>query len=180
MQEIDILSEKIFGIGFKCTECGNCCRSTKDAPFSLMLYPEEIRRIMVHTGLRWEEIAHPFPQSLEGPSGSTIAFEWGMNAPRGECRFLLEERCSIYPARPHICRTYPFMLDGSRLHVSECGGLGRKITMEHARRIARSLIVRRTCEETEEERVREIFRKCRIRRNTRVLIDGDGMKVLDG
>ena len=49
----------------------------------------------------------------------------------GDCEFLTEDGCSVYPVRPAQCRTFPFWPDNLRSRLSweevadRCPGVGR-------------------------------------------------------
>jgi hypothetical protein len=72
------------------------------------------------------------------------------------------------------------MLDGTDLKVYPCEGLGKTISYHEARQIAGALIRRRDREKDEERRVRQILWQHRIPRADFVVIDSDGIRVMDG
>ena len=101
------LNEKV---PFHCRLCGECCRHVKD---SVMLEPIDVYRLTRHLREQGEPVsgiedvlenyAHAswledrFPIFLLNTVGSMDV-----------CIFLKEGRGSIYEARPHVCRVYPF------------------------------------------------------------------------
>jgi Fe-S-cluster containining protein len=141
-----------------------------------MVSPPEIRRIMNATGLSWDEVAEPYPEFIRVDDGTLYTFEWCIKRKDRTCAFLEDRRCSIYPVRPWICRTYPFMLDGEDLLVFSCAGTGESMKREEAEVLAGELVKRRQAETEEEEKVREIMKKVSMPQG-KVVIDGEGMKV---
>jgi hypothetical protein len=72
------------------------------------------------------------------------------------------------------------MLVDDDLMVSECPGLGASISPSAARDAAADLCRRQAAEAEEEAEIREIFLEAEIPPGKRVVIDSEGMKVLDG
>ncbi len=97
-------------ITFHCQLCGGCCCDVKDC---IMLEPMDIYRLTRYLREQGELVtgtedvlaryAHPawlmdnFPVFLLNTVGKS-----------GICTFLKEGRCSVYEARPRVCRLYPF------------------------------------------------------------------------
>lgn len=176
----DDLAEQIRSTGFSCTGCGNCCRCSDADPGHVMVTCDEIRAIMALTGLSWGAVAAPYPESIPAGNGSRYTLGWCLQRDGDACRFLADGRCSIYASRPWICRTYPFMLDHDRLAVSECNGVGLQIAPGVARQTARDLILRQKAEIEDELQIRHILRKNLIPGGSFVVVDSEGMKVIDG
>jgi Predicted Fe-S-cluster oxidoreductase len=170
------LTEKLQKIGFQCSRCGECCRQVSPDSDLVIASPPEIRRIMDATGLCWDEVAEPYPEFFEKDDGTLFTFEWCIKRKDRTCAFLDGLRCTLYPVRPWICRTYPFMLDGEELLVFPCKGIGQELTREEAEMLAWELVTRQQAETEEEERVREIMKKVSIPHG-KVVIDGEGIKV---
>ncbi len=167
--------------GFTCTRCGACCQGAGVDASLVIVAPPEIRAIIQATGLPWDQVVEPFPEQMTTAGGSTYTFEWALRRREGRCIFAESDRCTIHPHRPWICRTYPFMLDGDRLVRSECSGYGcSRPVNDDDRALADDLLGRRDAEELEEMKVREIYRDAAIPAGRSVVIDGEGMKVLDG
>jgi len=84
---------------FSCTQCGKCCMGN-----TVKLTDSDIRRIEKR-GLRMKDFAEP-----DGFDPQTGKFS--LRKKGGMCMFLEKEgsaySCSIYDARPDICRKYPF------------------------------------------------------------------------
>jgi Fe-S-cluster containining protein len=144
-----------------------------------MIYPAEVRMIADHSGLSQEEVAEPYPEEIILPSGTRCSFEWALRTIEGRCIFLEDGDCQIYPVRPWICRTYPFMLADTSVLQTACPGLGKKITGEEALALACDLIHRREAERTEENQVQVHGRHLNQVKGRHILIDGDGVKILE-
>lgn len=102
-----------------------------------------------------ENIFSETPESLEllcediDYEGNIHAFGWILRRKRnGDCIFLEKgtSRCRVYPVRPMLCRTYPFYIQGLRLHTCECEGLTYPISAEDSRKLAENLLYRYSSE----------------------------------
>ena len=169
------LARQIRKIGFSCTRCGACCSGADNL---VMVSPEEIERVAAETGRSPDAVAGPYPEQIETGDGGSITFEWALRKNVAGCSLFSGGRCIAYPARPWICRTYPFMLDGTRLIVSACPGIGGEISPEDAWELAGLILQRRSAEQDEEEQIRRVLSAARIPPGCRVLVDGRGVKVL--
>lgn len=90
-------------VSFSCNNCGLCCGDTPDKTRHILLLDCEVEEISAQSGLPIEEFA------LENMCRSPYVFE--MKKPDdGKCYFLKDNQCSVYNARPLICRFYPFEL----------------------------------------------------------------------
>jgi len=167
------LARAVHQIGFSCRECGSCCTGEEHR---VLLTPPEVRAIRAGAG---DDPTVPYPEFIDGPEGSRFTLGRCLEAVDGRCPFLEETRCRIYAARPWICRTYPFWLDGDRLRVDECPGVGRPMSEAEALTLARALIDRRAAEEAEEEGVRRQMARARIPAGAQVWIDSEGCWVID-
>lgn len=127
------LASRIEEIGFQCQACGECCRGEDN---SVAVFPFEVRRILKFCGKEWLESVEP-PQDGEWDrQGRFHTLEWRLKKEGGDCKFYCEQGCCIYPARPFICRTYPFYLAEGRLRFSQCRGLGKAISPQEAASMA--------------------------------------------
>lgn len=177
---LQTISAQIQAQGFYCTRCGKCCTGTDDDPAIVMVSPDEITAIMQYTGLEREAIARPFPQSFT-MHDKEVTFEWALVHQESRCRFYTDGACSIYPVRPWICRTYPFMLtDGNLDEPSCCEGLGRRISPIEATKIAHDLIARARAEECEEEKIQSLLSRIQQVPGRRLVIDGEGITSIHG
>lgn len=175
---LESLTAEIERIGFRCTRCGNCCRRCSPDSDLVMVTPQEIERIVVELGAFPVEIAEPFPESIDMGNGTILRFEWALRREDDHCIFLEDNRCTMYPYRPWICSTYPFMLEGGSLRVFPCPGIGTPVERTEAEEMAGLLLARREAEEEEERRIRNVLKTVSIPEGKQVLIDGEGMKVL--
>lgn len=87
------------GLRFRCTRCGNCCTG---APGFVWVEDEEVAAI---AELRGETVAQVFARYTRRAQGKRSLRE----RPNGDCIFFDKAQgCTIYPARPRQCRTWPF------------------------------------------------------------------------
>jgi len=106
-----------------CVRCTNSCRDLPGRKRNILLTPSDVRRIIGATKLTAKE----FSTSSRGPA----PYDRKMKKSRGKCIFLQGSRCSIYGARPLICRFYPFSLRPTRDNTfeigfdSSCSGIGK-------------------------------------------------------
>jgi hypothetical protein len=180
MVEADALAEKIRAAGFTCLRCGSCCKNEAGDSGMVMAGPDEIRAIASRHDYSWEDIAEPYPEVISGRRGETFTIGWVLRQEHGKCSFSLHDRCKIYEMRPWICRTYPFVLDGDRLVVFPCSGVGRPIAHDDARALAENLIRRRISEEQECEKVKQCIDRCTLPCGSFIVVDTDGLKTRDG
>jgi uncharacterized protein len=133
------LAARIREIGFHCRKCGECCRGEDN---SVVVFPLEIRRILIRTGLQWMDVASPPEEGEWDKDGCFHTLEWRLKKEEGSCRFYQNGSCYVYRARPMLCRTYPFYLDNGELMCSECKGLGGQIESDEADKMAIELLLR--------------------------------------
>jgi Fe-S-cluster containining protein len=135
----EALAAQISDMGFKCLDCGECCRGQDN---SVVVFPFEIRAIQVATGLQWLHVVSPPEEGEWDKGGCFHTLEWRLRKENDSCQFYQRGCCSIYPVRPMLCSTYPFYLDCGELMYSECRGLGGKIETIEADKLADLLILR--------------------------------------
>jgi Fe-S-cluster containining protein len=135
----DQLAKEISDIGFKCQSCGQCCYGEDN---SVVVFPFEIKEILTATRLDWLEAVQPPEEGEWDIDGCFHTLEWRLRKEGLSCRFLKDNRCSIYESRPILCRTYPFYLNQGVLKCSECMGLGSDIDPEDAKKLAERLLER--------------------------------------
>ena len=107
-------------IEFKCRHCGHCCTDVVCLPT-----PWDVIRIVRETG----EDPHEFLEFLDPDEISGVAkndptwlemngkrFIMALRRGKRGCYFLKKnsKKCSIYEARPILCRLYPFKLQETR------------------------------------------------------------------
>jgi uncharacterized protein len=141
--------------------------------------PDEISRIMEGSNLSFEEIVEPYPERI-CESGKNYTFGWIIRRIGDHCMFLSDNRCTIYNARPWICRTYPFMLDEEGLKVHPCFGLQTTGEIEEPLDIALNVLKRWEYEQQDEEKIRNYLRTKTIPTGRPVVIDGEGIKEYHG
>mmetsp|Transcript_5258 Transcript_5258/g.10108 ORF Transcript_5258/g.10108 Transcript_5258/m.10108 type:complete len:270 (-) Transcript_5258:70-879(-) len=108
---------------FECTACGRCCQTEGDVYMS----PEEIQKASQVLGMAHYDFVHEYASHTLGPSKEIDeTTTWIRLREKGNsCVFLGDDgkHCSIYEARPHQCRTYPFwpnLLKSSESWDEEC------------------------------------------------------------
>ena len=175
--ELDALAREIRSIGFRCRQCGTCCRG-KD--HLVLVMPDEVRDLLAGATGSWQESVEPYPEFLDAGNGARYTLGWCLRRHGGACHFLSGDRCTAYGSRPRICRTYPFVLSDGRLEVSACPGLGAPMTREEAQGLASALRERALAEEAEEAQVARVLSEYRIPAGCRCVVDTEGVRVLDG
>ena len=86
-------------IHFHCIPCGKCCLSKGDYGY-VYLTREDRRKLARHLGLSTRQLIRRYCNR----NGDDYYFKDS----RERCVFLENNRCAIYPARPHQCKTWPF------------------------------------------------------------------------
>src|ERR1700693_4403782 len=87
------------GLRFLCTRCGNCCTG---APGYVWVYDLEIAALAQFLGETVEQVV----ARCTRPVGGRRSLREKQN---GDCIFYdRNEGCTVYPARPRQCRTWPF------------------------------------------------------------------------
>jgi Fe-S-cluster containining protein len=89
---------------FNCSRCPAYCCSYSRIP----VQPSDVRRLARHLGVGPETAARKFTKKGEEP-GEIILRHQPDKIFGTVCRFLDTDtrRCTVYDARPAICRTYP-------------------------------------------------------------------------
>jgi Fe-S-cluster containining protein len=106
-----------------CVRCTKSCRDLPGHTRNILLAQSDIKRITDSTKLTAKE----FSISSRG----SFPYIRKMRRLVGRCVFLQDSRCSIYRARPLICRFYPFSLHPARNNTFEirfdlsCSGMGK-------------------------------------------------------
>ncbi|MDV0441911.1 YkgJ family cysteine cluster protein [Methanorbis furvi] len=171
MDETALIRTCVEEAGFHCLCCGACCSGDDN---EVMVTPSEIQTIMDAAGLAWNEIAEPYPEWITETDAS-ITFGWVIRrGADGNCMFLKNNRCTIYQNRPHICRTYPFMLDGSELIISECPGCKVGERTKEAEEITKDLLRRRDAEDEEFFLTKKQYQKHSIISGSTIVFDSRG------
>ena len=106
------------GLPFKCTQCGHCCKIEG----YVWVNDEEIQAMADHLKMTADDFEW---QSVRRVGRRRSLFE----KPNHECIFW-EDGCTVYPARPTQCKTFPFWkqnlesMDEWLDVVEECPGSG--------------------------------------------------------
>lgn len=107
---------------FECTGCGDCCK-TRGSYCYVYVSREERKRLAQHLGVSPHAFTRRYCQKTNG--------FFHLREPAKDCMFLDGARCSVYPARPNQCRTWPFWPENlkQRAWVQEvkrdCPGVGQ-------------------------------------------------------
>jgi uncharacterized protein len=87
------------GLCFECTRCGACCRG---APGFVWVDSDELARLAAYRNEPLEQFSRKYLRQV-GNRYSLI------EKPNGDCIFWEKtEGCTVYPARPAQCQTWPF------------------------------------------------------------------------
>ena len=108
------------GLSFSCTRCGDCCTGV---PGYVWVEPTEIEALAKHLGFSVDSFGERYLRKV-GRRYSLI------EKPGGDCVFF-DKGCSVYPARPTQCRTFPFWRGNLKSErawdeiADECPGIGQ-------------------------------------------------------
>jgi Fe-S-cluster containining protein len=123
------------GLAFACTRCGACCTG---APGYVWVDAEEIGRLAEHRGESVEDFSRRHVRRV----GHRLSL---IERPGGDCIFWDRQAgCTVYPARPVQCRTWPFWPENLASpedweHVTKVcpgSGQGRVFSVEEIRATA--------------------------------------------
>lgn len=118
------------GIRFACSKCGLCCGDTDKKTRHILLLKKDAERIAAHIQKPIETFA------TKNTGQAPYVFQMQKDPKTGKCLFLKENQCTIYLARPLICRFYPFELtvnpDGNYVfrETKECPAISSPDTTE--------------------------------------------------
>lgn len=111
MTEGQLKAKIIILSGFKCYRCGSCCKG------NIQVFPHDINRLTKYLKMKIGAFRLKYVIAaidLIGMRGEYISRDNNL------CPFFNDGRCSVYEARPDICRIYPFDL-GPILHaIDKC------------------------------------------------------------
>ena len=108
------------GIRFSCTQCGDCCTG---GPGYVWVTRTEVEALAKHRGLDVQAFGRRYLRKV----GSRYSL---LEKPNGDCIFF-EKGCTVYPARPRQCRTFPFWPENLSSRgawsdvAANCPGAGR-------------------------------------------------------
>jgi Fe-S-cluster containining protein len=116
-------------IHFGCERCTLCCGDSKHRVRRILLLNIDVDRVLKSQSMDLAE----FAVKIEGFEPYVFQMKKTVD---GSCVFLRDSSCSIYEARPLICRFYPFQLQnrGNDRYVfrytEECPGIGKGPQLE--------------------------------------------------
>jgi len=87
------------GLKFKCTECGKCCTGKNGY---VWLSESEVDNISKYLKISKKEFLAKYARLAYGRLSLIDANKWG------DCIFLKNNKCEIYPVRPKQCKTFPW------------------------------------------------------------------------
>lgn len=99
-------------LDFRCTGCGNCCRSLRVAVTALDV--ARLAQAVARAPLQLVDFLPPSAVDMTGEPDSFIELGSGRHLmvlahENGACRWLAtDDSCSAYAARPRDCRAFPF------------------------------------------------------------------------
>jgi Fe-S-cluster containining protein len=114
---------------FECAACSFCCSG---APGFVWLDRADLDRLLEHLKMSQDAFIEAYCRWVETGEGRALSLrekKAGKNT--YDCIFLSQGKCSVYPARPLQCRTYPFWKEivSTRERWEEearaCPGIGR-------------------------------------------------------
>lgn len=97
-------------IPFRCQKCAECCRHVEDALMLESLDVYRLAKFFYEHGEEFEdtsEMLNKYAHSSILEGGFPI-FQINTVGEDRACVFLKDGRCSVYEARPQVCRMYPF------------------------------------------------------------------------
>ena len=107
---------------FTCLRCGKCCEGRG----GIVVGPRDLPRLCAHFGLPAEEVLGRYTEMMGGKPTLKVGDD-------GFCMFFKEGRgCSIHPARPSVCRAWPFfrgnLIDRVSFEMAreDCPGISRE------------------------------------------------------
>ena len=113
-------------VTFSCTRCGKCCEGRG----GIVVGPRDLPRLCAYFGLPADEVLARYTENIGGKPTLRCGED-------GFCLFFKAGRgCSIHPARPAVCRAWPFFRGNLVDEVSflmareDCPGIHRDATHE--------------------------------------------------
>ena len=107
---------------FSCERCGKCCEGRG----GIVVGPRDLTRLTVYFGLPAEDVLSRYTEMMGGKPTIKVGDD-------GFCMFFKEGRgCTIHPARPSVCRAWPFfrgnLIDQVSFEMAreDCPGIRRE------------------------------------------------------
>ncbi len=91
-------------VRFACSKCGLCCGDTAQKKRHILLLETDVQQIAAHS----RQPVNLFAAKTDGKE--PYIYEMHKSTETGKCIFLQNNQCTVYEARPLICRFYPFEL----------------------------------------------------------------------
>ena len=135
---------------FHCTKCGACCsypglivnvtpRDVRGLAKHLKVDANALLKVLAFYQVEPDETMDEaeIQERMVFPALKThkgMAFLGLLKQPSGQCTFLKDNKCSIYPARPRICQSFPFTykktgngitISIAKFAVNSCPGIGQ-------------------------------------------------------
>ena len=108
-------------VPFRCRLCGNYCRNLRGNLMPEQIDAYRLARFLRERGEEDFYTRYTYPDMLEG---FFPIFLINTVDPDDSCVFLKDGRCSVYEARPRVCRLYPFTAfpgqRGKAFHFFQC------------------------------------------------------------
>jgi Fe-S-cluster containining protein len=141
---IDIAIAMRFSYAF-CEKCGKCCRVCDP----IVVSERDIRGIASYLGIGKLELIGTYTKQLK--DGRT-------SLKTKPCLFLLDNRCTIYIARPSVCRQFPMTPLNGVMELHDYCSFTMNLMVEKANAlVSGELMVKR---HPELEVIREYFKQC--------------------
>lgn len=97
-------------VTFYCQRCGACCRHVEQKVMLESLDAFRLARFLKQRGdaiTGMDDVFSQYAAAVPLEEGYPI-FTLQASGPEDACIFLKDGRCSVYEARPRVCRLYPF------------------------------------------------------------------------
>lgn len=111
------------GLKFQCTGCGKCCTGPSGYVF---VSEEEISQMAIVLKMSPDLFKRKYTRLCDNRYALT---EKKQQSGEYDCVFLEGNKCTVYQARPHQCRTFPWWPDNLKteeswkLAAKECEGI---------------------------------------------------------
>ena len=90
------------GLRFSCQQCSDCCRH---APGFVFLSKLDLKKLILFLKLDFSLFYSKYLKQVDIGTGISLSL---IEKPNHDCIFWEAGGCTIYPARPIQCNTYPF------------------------------------------------------------------------
>jgi uncharacterized protein len=115
------MNSQFASLAFTCLRCGNCCQGEG----GIVLTAMDITRLCSHLQLTVAEFSATCMETVGGKQRLRTKHD-------GWCLFF-NEGCSVHPAKPSVCRAWPFfrgnMVDASSWEMAQdaCPGINAQV-----------------------------------------------------